>query len=267
MDLGVDQVRTLPPARIPAELLNPPEKRLDNGRAYRTGGFRTNNAEQQRQRAIQRSSTQREQWRATLAANPSPDLADAATLPRGADLRGKPAPRAERPRFSEPALQAGSNPTAAPGLGAASYKHTRAAAEKRGSAALARAAFVSPFTVNLGSVKFDTAESPSSEHQPAAPQSAVLDAFKAPDDAVVYDDSDAPPSGNLAKQLNLNEQAVLRWRNTSTSSVGGGSAARSLDVGSIMSGEFETAEMELDDTLADDSRRTDRRDHLRGDHG
>ena len=212
MDLGVDQVRTLPPARIPAELLNPPEKRLDNGRSYRTGGFRTNNAEQQRQRAIQRSSTQRDQWRATLAANPSPDPADATTLPRGADLRGKPALRAERPRFSEPALHAGSNPTAAPGLGAASYKHTRAAAEKRGNAALARAAFVSPFTVNLGSVKFDTAEAPSSEH-PA--WSAALDD---PDDAFVYDDSDAAPSGNLAKQLNLNEQAVLRWRNLSMSS-------------------------------------------------
>ena len=45
-------------------------------------------------------------------------------------------------------------------------------------------------------------------------------------------------------------------------------SASELDVGSItMSGEFGTALMDPDDTLADDATRPDRRDHARDDHG
>ena len=120
------------------------------------------------------------------AANPCPIPR---TPPAAAPAyRGKPALRAERPRFSEPALHAGSNPTARQARGSV-YKHTRRRGETRQCSTCAGGL---RFAVHReqGSVKFDS-RTPSSEH----PAWCRLDD---PDDAFVYDDSDAAPSGNLA---------------------------------------------------------------------
>ena len=78
------------------------------------------------------------------------------------------------------------------------------------------------------------------------------------DDAELHADSDTAPSANLAKKLNLNEQAVLSWRNMSMSSAGARSAA-SLGVGSVTSAEdashefFGSGTTAVDDAFAGDA--------------